>query len=1017
MSEVFQIPLRLGLTEGTDPKNVPPGTVLVAENVRQPKVGRLGKRWGSSVLVRTILGGGSIAAGARLLTYGDGVSIVDERDAYSYVSQIASWKRIAPVPDFKVTNRPLIDTPRSATAVTSGVYNDFVVTAYVAGATVDGPIYTRVDSIASGQCVMPPTIVTVAGTGSYPKVLIIGSKAHIAWTTSAGAWATRELDLTTFTWQAAAARTAGLIANSPFAAQVVGTDVYVCYRLAAGANRIQVDRWSSAFASLATTAINGATASVGLAIHATSGEFCYVAIGGSAAPARLAVLNASTLATVTAPTAIGASSCADVAVTRYDASNCVLFRQLLSGSVVTEKVSSGVVVDATSQRATQWAHLLSEPWWYDGRLYAALTASTTTEQQHSHVIVEVETSTNSGTNNIPHRHVATFESRTAASNFTASPGNLTQAATSGTNVYLAVPFLASQRAATQAVATGARLVTIAVPSVTDDTWRPALAGPNLVLSCGAPAVFDGVSAFPAGFVAEPAITAAAAGGAGTGSMADGTYQYVAVYEWRDANGILHRSAPSVVVSATVATSGANTGSVSLTITCTSLSCKQNIETGFGSTSASPVIIAIYRTRVGDTTFHRLTHEPDANVVFNDPLNATVAFTDTRNDSNITGVGSGQTLISRPQLYTAGGVLDAIAPNCSLTSLVVAGRVYLLLGDGRTVAASKDVREDPTVAPEFNEGLTLYFDDDKTALGALFETPVVFGEASIDLVEGDAPNAAGLMGGWRVRRLQTDVGCTQPRSVVSFPGGLLFRSARGFELLGGDFAVQYIGAAVEDTLASYPNVTSGVLVADENEVRFTCLNTAGTAGVVIVFDYLAKAWYVRKYYDTDAATETAPFVDAALIDGTWTALSASGRVYQEDKTDALDTTRFVKMRVKVRVSYGPNGWLRMKRMQINGTSRTNHKLTMSIFRDYAAAAEQTETFEAGTPATTVGVLEKARVTLARQKGHAFDLQIEDAQPTDTVTYPISTGEGLQLEGIACQMQVKRGLPKASAERSA
>jgi hypothetical protein len=47
MGELIQLPFRAGIDEGTNPKQLPPGTLQVGTNIRQDKAGRIRKRFGS----------------------------------------------------------------------------------------------------------------------------------------------------------------------------------------------------------------------------------------------------------------------------------------------------------------------------------------------------------------------------------------------------------------------------------------------------------------------------------------------------------------------------------------------------------------------------------------------------------------------------------------------------------------------------------------------------------------------------------------------------------------------------------------------------------------------------------------------------------------------------------------------------------------------------------------------------------------------------------------------------------
>src|SRR4051812_49718623 len=89
---VSQNPWRFGLAEGTDPHQVPPGTLTTAENVVCTKSGRWDKRRGTSLLSKTVdatsaaAWGTSTTIGAakRLLTRGNELCLIDGSNLYAY---------------------------------------------------------------------------------------------------------------------------------------------------------------------------------------------------------------------------------------------------------------------------------------------------------------------------------------------------------------------------------------------------------------------------------------------------------------------------------------------------------------------------------------------------------------------------------------------------------------------------------------------------------------------------------------------------------------------------------------------------------------------------------------------------------------------------------------------------------------------------------------------------------------------------------------------------------------------
>jgi hypothetical protein len=678
---------------------------------------------------------------------------------------------------------------------------------------------------------------------------------------------------------------------------------------------------------------------------------------------------------------------------------------------------------AASERITFGLFGVAKPWRTAGRWYACALAflhpysvtSTDKIAQASSVVVEVETTASlTGAQDSTHPHVATLENQTGW--YDTGLSQTKPAIDSDSNVWLATPYRGREpdNYASQ-IAIGWDINRLS-PSEAD-TFRQAVASNGALCAGAAPVWFDGASAMPYGFVHAPQIISVTA--TAGGSMADGTYSYVATYAWKDAAGLLHRSVPSPPK--TGATSGGN-NSLTVKVASASVSAKQRALAV--ASSANPVLIELWRTDglAGAGPHYRLTLEPTYQVLTNDPRSKDVSVVDTKAPANIANGSPAVPLASQAQLYTDIGELANVPPPPFVTEVTHKNRLVGIAGDLHTVWLSKDASEDLTQAPGFNEALTLTFATEKTALASLAAALVVFGKDSIDIVHGDGPDATGS-GAWQTQRVQTDLGCTEPRSVVTTPMGVMFRSARGLELLDVGLNVTWLGERIKDTVAAYPNITSAVLVASEQEVRFTCNN--GSTGIVLAYDYGYKVWFVRRYKDSaDTAASNILFVDAALIDGVYTMLTAGGQVYRETSSHKLDNgADYVAMDVVLApISAQPGrsgwsnanlGWSRMKDVTLMGTSVTNHNLTVSTALDFAASYSYTKTFAGGGVVTATGPLEKCRVSPPVQKCQAIQIRIQDAAPTDQSSYPITTGDGPIIEALAMRVSPLSGPAKTAA----
>lgn len=1026
MSELLPISFR-AVDEGSDPKSQPPGTMLVAENCAMDKGRRLIKRLGTKGLARALIGGGAIASGQRLITRGDDIAIFDGEKLYAYASALDAWRAIDRPPSLSVSVSPLVDSTRSVTSVDIAIYQGWLIIAYTVANV--GASYVEVRDLATSALVYQSPLFT-AGSFSNVRAIVSGTTACFISANDLGQVVCKKLDLTTLTLSAGT----GLLLNTSrsgtasvfdavIATPTAGVPtLYIAYELQAGVNRFAVSSWTlSTLAFIATATVLGTN------VVSTSMCFCDLTqklmVAFSAATTGIGTWLVSfnpALGATLGPDSIYAAPTGGVFVAENDAVNVLAGYQQDFGTVSVEGLTTALYSVATHVRVASSARQTlnvtrpSKPWRVAGRWFLRVitlahgSVGSEPIPASSSVVVEVETADSlTGVQNATHPHVATLANQTG---WYGALGTQSKAEVDAAgNVYIpAAHRNLEPEGYASSIPLGFDLYKLEAAPL--DLARPAIIGNGALCAGGAPFWYDGFRAMPFGFACAPAIVSinAAAGGA----MVAGTYSYVAVYEWRDVNGVLHRSTPSPPK--TGVTAGGNL-SLNVVVDTSSLSSKQR--TLFGANAINPVQIVLYRTTIGGTGSHyRLTREPSYQVFINDPQNATVTCLDTKADANI-ALAPTETILLADQapLYTDEGELADVPPPALSTVIVHRGRLVGIYPDRRTLGFSKDSTADATLAPGFDEALTLAFAHDKYALASLDEKLVVFGEDTIDLVFGDGPDDTGGQNTWQIQAVQTDVGCINPRSVVAGPPGSFFQSRRGIELLGRDLTLTRIGKAIEDTLALFPTITSAVLVASLHEIRFTCVAANGATGIVLAWDYHNGTWFTRKYKDSAASgAASIPFVDAALIGGVYTMLTAGGQVYQETALHKLDGGVDFVNRDVVLAPISPTdkmAWHRVKDVSLLGTSVTDHDLEVSIARDYATAYEQVKVFAARTDATTIGPLEKCRVSLKNQKSRAVKLRIRDLTPTAPGV--VGNGDGPILEGLALRVARKDGLPKTTA----
>lgn len=519
------------------------------------------------------------------------------------------------------------------------------------------------------------------------------------------------------------------------------------------------------------------------------------------------------------------------------------------------------------------------------------------------------------------------------------------------------------------------------------SYNNVVLGDNLFIIGGSPQIYDSTQIVEAGFHVYPEnVSIAQSGAAG---VANGTYGYAVIYEWIDSKGQIHRSAPSFQ-NFTVTGGPRN---VTLTIPTLRVTKKSN------------VVIHVYRTEASGAIYYRLTSV--SSPTFNDTTVDTVSYVDTAVDSAIT---------ANQILYTQGGILDNIVPSPCSFATVHRNRIFIKTDLPNILQYTKEWRSFEAV--NFNDLLIKTVDPyggDITATASLDDKFIIFKRTSIRVFTGQGPTDAGTLDDFTQDELvTTDIGCTEPNSVVQIPEGLLFKGDKGIYLLSRGLDVSYIGKPVED-YNDY-EITSSVLLEGTNRVIFTSAN-----GPALVYDYYFKQWSIFTNYDAQ---------DAVNYQGVYHFLKADGTVRKEVEDSFEDAGAQVPFNIDTAwIKFdGMQGYQRVLMVHVLGNYRSAHTLKMDLSYDYEDAITETVTWnpstalntstwgsdatwgEAGTVwggsgETTYQIRHKPR----RQKCQAMKIGISGLQSSPY-------GEGFQLSGLALTVGVYGGGNRLRQEKT-
>lgn len=532
-----------------------------------------------------------------------------------------------------------------------------------------------------------------------------------------------------------------------------------------------------------------------------------------------------------------------------------------------------------------------------------------------------------------------------------------------------------------------------------------------IISGGTVSHYDGLEVGELGFVDCPVIWHTQV----AGGLSAGTRNYVAVYEYVDDDGNVHWGRTSMVSSAT--NTGAQLNRIEI--------AAPSVSAHHGNAAYSAAIVArtvckLYRTASGGQVYYLVTTLGDS---FGTPSNTYGTYDDALPDA---------TLITRPQLHRQPGIANSALdryypPACRA---IVQHKDRIFVARGSVVYFSSYAVENE--APWFNPVFAIPVPGgggEITGLASMDGVLVVFKRDGVWLIDGDGPPENGGNGSefGTPRRVLTEYGCIDQRTVVATPDGVMYRSSRGFELLTRAFSVAdpWVGEPVKDTAALYPYSGGAAFDRAGGRALFVVGKTAGTyngqiypsdKGVVLAYDVAVKAWSVFRH------TSGTGVYGYALQDVAFCKLYQSGEpadqvlyldpsyyVLREDDGTSLDldsASYWAPYKVET-------AWIRASSLQDRirvsdflflGKKMSNHNLKLSVAYDYSSTYSYSKTW---TPADIPADIEQLEIQIPKQAVQAVRFKIEDSIPADTGTYPVTTGKGPEILCLSVKLGLRGG----------
>jgi hypothetical protein len=1006
-----------GLNTKTDPLQVPIGQFEVLKNSVFTTAQRLTKRNGFEELP-SLPGPASY-----LTTFNDNLTAIGN-SIYAYNSDTMSWVTKGTIYPLELSTLPLIRNNLNQTQCDSAIApNGLICTVYseLNNSTTTYK-YVVADSLTGQNFVSPATIPVSSGvvTGS-PRVFLNNNFFVIVFTNVISA--TSHLQFIAVSVVNPSVVTANAdIASAYTSATTVSWDGYVfnnklfiAYNTLSGGQAIKVTYLDQNLIQSAAVTFASSKATMMTICADLSSSFIYVSFYESSTPSGYTLILDQNLNTILAPTQIiSAGTILNLASAAQNGS-CQIFYEVSSvysydSGIASNHINSVSINPAATVSSVttivRSVGLASKAFIFDGSIYFLTTYASpfqptyflingSTSLSSSPVIV-MKLAYENGNGYLTHG----LPSVSFLGNFAYVPylyKDLVQALnTLNNNLQTTSGGVYSQ--------TGINLVSFEINSENIDSVE---IGNNLNISGGFGWMYDGYLPVEQSFFLWPdsiECTWSATGGAihaqPDGSTNTNAYYYQVTYEWSDNQGNIFRSAPSIPVPVTT-TSNGTAGSITVNIPYARLTYK----------IANPIKIVVYRWSVAQQIYYQVTSitAPQLNSTTSDSL----AFVDTLADASI----SGNNII-----YTTGGVLEDVNPPSSNILTIFDTRPWLVDAEDKNLLwNAKQVVEATPV--EWSDLLTQFIAPNTgttqstgpiTASGPMDDKICLFKKDAIYYINGNGPNITGANNQYsQAIFITSSVGCTNQKSLVLIPNGLMFQSDKGIWLLGRDLSTQYIGAPVEAFNSSI--VTSAVNVPGTTQVRFTL-----STGEMLMYDY---------YYGQWGEFTGVPAVSSCIYQGTHTFINSLGQVFQEKVGNYLDGTNPVLLGFTtswINIA-SLQGYQRFIDFYILATYLSPHMLNCSVAYDYNPSplnykliqpknfsSSVPSPFGIPTPLGSPGNKEQWRVYAKKQTCQAFQLTIQEVFDPQFDTIP---GAGFTMSGISARILAKAGRRPFAAATSA
>jgi hypothetical protein len=486
----------------------------------------------------------------------------------------------------------------------------------------------------------------------------------------------------------------------------------------------------------------------------------------------------------------------------------------------------------------------------------------------------------------------------------------------------------------------------------------------------------------------------------TSSGPESARRFTVVFTIEDALGNTHRSAPALSSELTLDDGDAiwtapGPYGVRVRYTLPPL-------TNFRTERGHRIRVQLYATLEGqpDGLFYFVKEEDPQT----EAANAVVGVIEWDGSTPVPDATTGARLLQdQPTLYTSGGVLEAAQPP-SLRALAATPRRLFAINSEAPweIVATKSANS--LVSPEWNGALSIITSARHvyTAMAAMDEKVIVTTAEAVFWLSGEGPDNLGRGAFAGPTLIPSDTGCTNPRSMVEGPFGVMFLGRRGFYIVNRGLGIEYVGGPVEVSLRSL-TILAAVDVPEEHEVRFFCAEN-----VTLVYQYRRQQWSTRQSAGVHATLAGGRYTVGKHDVGGWAVIRErleadtnyeDEGIQDSELPDIENKSRIVTAWIKLA---GLQGFKRVWRAIILGAHWSGN-LIVEVGYNYDPAWVDLRQWDQGTaPLLGSGVRAQLQITPTRQLCQAIRFRL-----TEDLSGLASRGRGFQFSGITLEYGVRPG----------